>query len=125
MQELEYPDGHTSKSIYVAMPITALPDSLTQEQRQQLEGAALTIWTTTPWTIPANAAVAVNADLTYCVAQTQVSLISAALLQICSIFCAHHIPVLKKRLALIKDNANNVKQACVCHQQGAGIAWQG
>ncbi len=73
MQELEYPDGHTSKSIYVAMPITSLPDSLSQEQRQQLEGAALAIWTTTPWTIPANAAVAVNADLTYSVAQSQVA----------------------------------------------------
>ena len=73
MQELEYPDGHTSKSIYVAMPITSLPESLSQEQRQQLEGAALAIWTTTPWTIPANAAVAVNADLTYSVAQSQVT----------------------------------------------------
>ena len=30
---------------------------------------ALAIWTTTPWTIPANAAVAVNADLDYAVAE--------------------------------------------------------
>jgi isoleucyl-tRNA synthetase len=28
---------------------------------------ALAIWTTTPWTIPANAAVAVNGELTYAV----------------------------------------------------------
>eukprot|EP00959_Pyramimonas_sp_CCMP1952_P266486 5571235-Pyramimonas_sp.AAC.1 len=30
---------------------------------------ALAIWTTTPWTIPANAAVAVNSDLVYAVAE--------------------------------------------------------
>ena len=72
MQELEYPDGHTSRSIYVAMPVTSLPESLSTDERQHLEGAALTVWTTTPWTMPANAAVAVNADLTYAVVQSQV-----------------------------------------------------
>jgi hypothetical protein len=35
--------------------------------------AAFAIWTTTPWTIPANLAVAVNADLDYCLVRAQVS----------------------------------------------------
>ena len=35
-------------------------------------GASLAIWTTTPWTIPANAAVAVNASLQYAVVEVQV-----------------------------------------------------
>jgi hypothetical protein len=35
-------------------------------------GAHLGIWTTTPWTIPANLAVAVNADLQYAVVEVQV-----------------------------------------------------
>ena len=35
-------------------------------------GASLAIWTTTPWTIPANAAVAVNANLQYSVVEVQV-----------------------------------------------------
>ena len=35
-------------------------------------GASLAIWTTTPWTIPANAAVAVNDKLQYVVAEMQV-----------------------------------------------------
>lgn len=74
-QELEYPDGHTSRSIYVAMPITDLPEGLSAEHQESLQGAALTIWTTTPWTLPANAAVAVNAELTYCVAQTEVAIL--------------------------------------------------
>lgn len=37
-----------------------------------LEGAALAIWTTTPWTIPANLAVAVNAELQYAVVDLEV-----------------------------------------------------
>lgn len=37
-----------------------------------LEGAHFGIWTTTPWTIPANLAVAVNADLQYAVVEVQV-----------------------------------------------------
>jgi isoleucyl-tRNA synthetase len=32
---------------------------------------ALAIWTTTPWTIPANAAVAVNGDLRYAVVSVE------------------------------------------------------
>jgi isoleucyl-tRNA synthetase len=34
--------------------------------------AAFAIWTTTPWTIPANLAVAVNADLDYCLVKAEV-----------------------------------------------------
>lgn len=37
-----------------------------------LEGAHFGIWTTTPWTIPANLAVAVNDQLTYAVVEVQV-----------------------------------------------------
>ena len=54
------------------MPITSLPENLSGDVEQHLKGASLAIWTTTPWTLPANAAVAVNADLDYCVAQSQV-----------------------------------------------------
>lgn len=71
VQELEYPDGHTSRSIYVAMPLVGFGDKLSTEQQGQLEGASLAIWTTTPWTLPANAAVAVNADLDYSVVQVR------------------------------------------------------
>ena len=47
------------------------PDVPPQLQ-EGLQGAALAIWTTTPWTIPANAAVAVNADLQYVLVEAQV-----------------------------------------------------
>ena len=39
--------------------------------RQHLEGAAVAIWTTTGWTIPANQAVAVNERLQYAVVEAQ------------------------------------------------------
>lgn len=67
--ELEYPEGHTSRSIYVAMPLEALGEGVPAELQSALTGASLAIWTTTPWTIPANLAVAVNGDLEYAVVQ--------------------------------------------------------
>ncbi len=74
--ELEYPEGHVSQSIYVGFPITKLPNQLVKSLREQgLEFSyqenkvnkklQVAIWTTTPWTLPANSAVAVNANLEY------------------------------------------------------------
>lgn len=50
--EVEYSD-ETDPSIYVEFPVKDRPDE------------ALLIWTTTPWTLPANMAIAVHPDLTY------------------------------------------------------------
>ena len=66
--ELEYPDGHTSRSIYVAFPVLNLPESAAALQ-PYLNGLGVAIWTTTPWTIPANLAVSVNPSLTYAVVE--------------------------------------------------------
>ena len=65
--ELEYPEGHTSRSIYAALPIVSASPALAAI----LDGkdACLAVWTTTPWTMPANAAVAVNARLDYSIVQ--------------------------------------------------------
>ncbi len=41
------------------------------ELREQLQGAAVAIWTTTGWTIPANQAVAVNERLQYALVDAQ------------------------------------------------------
>eukprot|EP00891_Asterochloris_glomerata_P006431 jgi/Astpho2/6431/fgenesh1_pm.00094_%23_1_t len=69
--ELEYPEGHVSPSIYVAMPIESTGPDVPSQLQETLQGAALAIWTTTPWTIPANAAVAVNADLQYVLVEAE------------------------------------------------------
>jgi len=55
--EVEYQDK-VSSSIYVAFPITQAP-------AQELTGAKVLIWTTTPWTIPANQAVCYHEDVGY------------------------------------------------------------
>ncbi len=54
--EIEYQD-HTSTSIYVAFPA--------KTENEKLKGVSYLIWTTTPWTIPANLAISVNPNMTY------------------------------------------------------------
>lgn len=62
--ELGQPGGYetvTSPSVYVRMPVTSGP--LAEM------GASLLIWTTTPWTLVSNTAVAVHPDVTYVAAR--------------------------------------------------------
>ncbi len=72
--ELEYPEGHVSKSIYVALDVVSPSEEL---KAFVTEGDKLkvAIWTTTPWTIPANLAVAINPDLEYCVVDAHASVL--------------------------------------------------
>ena len=66
--ELEYPEGHTSRSLYAAFRMVSLSESAAALQ-PYLSELGVAIWTTTPWTIPANLAVAVNPDLKYSVVE--------------------------------------------------------
>ncbi|MBD2345325.1 isoleucine--tRNA ligase [Anabaena subtropica] len=67
--ELEYPEGHTSRSIYAAFPVTGLSEAVKPLLGDYLPDLGVAIWTTTPWTIPGNLAVAVNGDLNYAVVE--------------------------------------------------------
>lgn len=55
--EVEYMD-HISDTIYTSFPIK-------KTTNKNLEGCEIIIWTTTPWTIPANKALAYNKDISY------------------------------------------------------------
>ena len=55
--EVEYKD-HTSNTVYVGFKVKTSNVNL-------LKGSEIIIWTTTPWTIPANKALAYNKDLDY------------------------------------------------------------
>ena len=57
--EIEYHD-HTSTTIWVRFPVT-------EPSVPALTGAAVVIWTTTPWTMPGNRAVAAGAGFDYAV----------------------------------------------------------
>jgi isoleucyl-tRNA synthetase len=62
--EVEYED-HTSPSIWVKFPALAGPESAALGS----DVSAL-IWTTTPWTLPANRALAFHPDFEYVIAET-------------------------------------------------------
>jgi len=57
--EVEYLD-HTSNTIYVAFKVK-------ETKKDFLKNSSVIIWTTTPWTIPANKALAFNKSIEYCV----------------------------------------------------------
>ena len=59
--EVEYLD-HTSNTIYVAFKIKS-------SKKDYLKDANVVIWTTTPWTIPANKALAFNSNIEYSILQ--------------------------------------------------------
>jgi len=59
--EVEYLD-HTSDTIYTSFPIK-------KTNLKDLNGCEIIIWTTTPWTIPANKALAFNKSLNYLILQ--------------------------------------------------------
>ncbi|MDH6062947.1 isoleucine--tRNA ligase [Umezakia ovalisporum] len=67
--ELEYPEGHVSRSIYAAFPVTGLSEAAKPVLGEFLPHLSVAVWTTTPWTIPGNLAVAVNGDLSYAVVE--------------------------------------------------------
>lgn len=66
--ELEYDEGHKSLAAFVRFPV-----QVTEELKEKLRGKGVdgevnvVIWTTTPWTLPANKAIAVHRDMEYCI----------------------------------------------------------
>lgn len=68
--EVEY-ETHTSPSIYVKFPFELSPSQLASTDGLGIPALAtasqvsMVIWTTTPWTLPANQALAIHPDITY------------------------------------------------------------
>jgi isoleucyl-tRNA synthetase len=70
--ELEYEERHSSKSAFVAFPFVhgesaAAAAALAESAAPQAGGLSAVVWTTTPWTLPANVALAVHPELEYAV----------------------------------------------------------
>lgn len=70
--EVEY-EEHVSPSVYVKFPLVQSLESLATQGKLEVSGHAgmeslsVVIWTTTPWTLPANQAVCVHPELEYVV----------------------------------------------------------
>jgi isoleucyl-tRNA synthetase len=63
--ELEYPDSHVSRSAYVSFEVMDAGKLRASLEKFGITTLKVAVWTTTPWTIPANRAVAVNPHLRY------------------------------------------------------------
>ncbi len=72
--EVEY-ENHVSPSVYVKFPFAVSMSGMASAQRlglpdlAQLSAVSLVIWTTTPWTLPANRAVCLHPEFEYAVLQ--------------------------------------------------------
>ena len=81
--EVEY-EEHSSPSIFVKFPM--ISDLGGEFPSLQGKEASIAIWTTTPWTIPANLAIALHPDLDYVAVDTgnnQVMILAKGLMDIC------------------------------------------
>jgi isoleucyl-tRNA synthetase len=78
--EVEYQD-HTSPSVTVAFEL--VEDARAKLEIPQGEGASALIWTTTPWTLPANLATALHPDFEYLLvrAESHLWIVAAELLE--------------------------------------------
>ena len=68
--ELEYNPDHVSTAAFIKFPIEALPPNLVARLGMTGKELAALIWTTTPWTLPANKAIAVRSDLEYVIVES-------------------------------------------------------
>ena len=70
--ELEYKDDHVSTAAYIEFPIVRLPERFNVKFPNVSDVSAI-IWTTTPWTLPANRAIAFHKDLEYSIVRPGLS----------------------------------------------------
>ena len=71
--EVEYQDK-TSDAIYVGFDVVdtdALAKAMGIDDAEQVDNTCAVIWTTTPWTLPANQAISVHPDIDYSVVKTE------------------------------------------------------
>ncbi|MEP7214584.1 MAG: isoleucine--tRNA ligase, partial [Acidobacteriota bacterium] len=66
--EVEYKE-HTSPSVYVKFPLKSAPEMI--DPALAGKDVFVVIWTTTPWTLPANLGIAVNPDFDYSAIQSK------------------------------------------------------
>ena len=64
--ELEYADNHISPAVFVGLPLRDLSPVAESEGLGSLGKVRCVIWTTTPWTLPANLAICFHPEIMYC-----------------------------------------------------------
>lgn len=69
--ELEYNENHISTAAFVKYRMHMLPQGLSTKLGLDAESIYAVIWTTTPWTLPANKAIGINSDLDYSIVESE------------------------------------------------------
>ncbi len=69
--ELEYDENHVSPSIYILFPVSKEELAKKNVRLSGSDKVSFAVWTTTPWTLLANVAVALNPDLDYVFVKTK------------------------------------------------------
>ena len=106
--EVEYAD-HTSTTVWVRFPVVSSPIAA-------LTGQAVVIWTTTPWTLPGNRAIALGADIGYAVVEiTETADESLA-------FVGERFAVAEALLAEVLNKAGVTGHTVVSHHKGQEFA---
>ena len=103
--EVEYQD-HASQSVFVKFPVVGRP------------GVSIVIWTTTPWTLPANLAVAYNSTFSYSLVQVgeEQLIVSAMLLSSVAQKCGWDYQIVR---SLDSDHLKSVEyQHPFCNRTG-------
>ena len=65
--ELEYVDAHVSSAVHCSFRLRKSGNERWNSLVEQYPGVSVVIWTTTPWTLPANMAICVHPSLSYVV----------------------------------------------------------
>lgn len=68
--ELEYNENHVSTAAFVKYKMHTLPEMLSTKLGLDADRIYAVIWTTTPWTLPANKAIGINHDLDYSIVES-------------------------------------------------------
>lgn len=68
--ELEYNEDHHSTAAFIKYPLNTLPHELTQNLNLGELMLHAVIWTTTPWTLPANKAIGIHSDMEYVIVKS-------------------------------------------------------
>lgn len=63
--ELEYREDHMSTAAFIKYPLHDCSEALKQKLEMNIQRLSAVIWTTTPWTLPANRAIAFHKDIEY------------------------------------------------------------
>ncbi|MBI4161649.1 MAG: isoleucine--tRNA ligase [Acidobacteria bacterium] len=113
--EVEYRD-HDSPSIWVKFPVPGLEKAL-PELAPFAGRTALVIWTTTPWTLPANRAVALHPDFVYAAVRAgdEIFLVAERLIEA----TGRHCPALRSATVV------TTFRGAALVGPGCGAAWKG